>query len=48
MAYQKTVPTPTDESIILTYRCPMKCKMGKRMIINLSLAGWFNVTANSL
>lgn len=27
MAYQKTVPTPTDASIILTYRCPMKCKM---------------------
>ena len=27
MAYQKTVPTPTDASIILTYRCPMKCKI---------------------
>lgn len=23
MAYQKTVPTPTDASIILTYRCPI-------------------------
>ena len=35
MAYQKTVPTPTDASIILTYRCPMKCKM-----CNI----WFNPT----
>ena len=38
MAYQKTVPTPTDASIILTYRCPMKCKM-----CNI----WFNPTNKS-
>ncbi len=23
----KSIPTPTDASIILTYRCPMRCKM---------------------
>ena len=33
-----SVPTPTDASIILTYRCPMKCKM-----CNI----WFNPTNKS-
>lgn len=23
----ENIPHPTDASIILTYRCPMKCKM---------------------
>ena len=33
-----SVPIPTDASIILTYRCPMKCKM-----CNI----WFNPTNKS-
>ena len=31
----RNIPHPTDASIILTYRCPMKCKM-----CNI----WFNPT----
>lgn len=31
----RNIPRPTDASIILTYRCPMKCKM-----CNI----WFNPT----
>ena len=31
----ENIPHPTDASIILTYRCPMKCKM-----CNI----WFNPT----
>mgnify|MGYP000806886910 CR=1 FL=1 len=31
----RNIPCPTDASIILTYRCPMKCKM-----CNI----WFNLS----
>ena len=34
----RNIPQPTDASIILTYRCPMKCKM-----CNI----WFNPTKKS-